>query len=170
MIIRSAMARAIVLIAAIASVPVAVAQDDCFARCDSNYYLCLRGGASVGERACSTSRSSCSMSCTLARKSHGAIAYSKSTAAWGAAYHHGSQELAERRARQECTQARPDASDCEVLVWFNNRCAALALGDNRAYGAAQDSNRQVASEKAMAYCRPHGHATCKIVREVCSLN
>jgi hypothetical protein len=120
MIIRSTMARAIVLIAAIATAPAAVAQDDCYARCDSNYDLCLRGGASVGERGCSTSRSSCSMGCTLARKSHGAVAYSKSTAVWGAAYHYNSQELAEQRALQECTQVRPGASDCEVLVWSNN--------------------------------------------------
>src|SRR4051812_16208787 len=98
------MVRIIALIATIASASVAAARDDCSARCDSNYYLCLRGGASVGERGCATSRSTCSMGCTLTRKSYGAIAYSKSTAAWGTAYHHASQHSAEQRALQECTQ------------------------------------------------------------------
>src|SRR5262245_38224275 len=112
------------LIAWVAVLPVtgaARAQNDCVSRCESTYYLCLRGGASVGERGCSTIRSTCSMSCTRDGGSFGAIAYSKATRTYGFASQYGSRERAEQRALQECTQSRANVTDCEVLVWFNNR-------------------------------------------------
>lgn len=159
------------LIACIAMLPVngaALAQNECFSRCESNYYLCLRGGASVGERGCSAIRSTCNMSCTQGGGSFGAIAYSKVTRTYGFASQYESRERAERRAVQECAQSRSNATDCAVLVWFNNRCGALALGDDGGYGAAQDQTRQAASAKAMANCQPHA-ATCRIVRVVCGM-
>jgi hypothetical protein len=153
---------------AVGSVSPAAAASACYARCDNNYYLCNRGGASPGERSCSTARSTCYMGCGQARDRFGAIAYSKSTTAYGESYRHDTREQAEQRAREECAIRGPGARDCEVLVWFNKSCGALALGRNGAYGADHDEDPAVATQKAMAHCRPFGAASCAVVSKICS--
>ncbi len=144
--------------------PSLAAANSC-SQCDTRYYLCNRGGASPGERACATERSICYMRCSS--ESYGAIAFSKRTGRHGFSFGHPGRNAAERRALAECASGS-SASDCGVLTWFHDRCAALVVGDNRAYGSAQDASQEAASRKAIELCAQHGGSSCRVVREVCS--
>lgn len=158
----------VALLAAHFAAPSALA-DSCQARCDSNYYFCNRGGASPGERSCATGRSTCYTRCRgSSGPSYGAIAFSGSADVHGFSRNHDSRARAEAEALAHCRTWGRGAEDCKVLLWFHDRCAALATGDNGAHGSAHDPQRRAAANRALAECRPLGGASCRIVREVCS--
>jgi hypothetical protein len=163
-----AAAGGVVLLAAALAAPLALA-NSCQSRCDSNYYFCNRGGASPGERSCATGRSTCYTRCRGSDgPSYGAIAFSGSADVHGFSRNHASRAGAEAEALGHCRAWGRGAADCRVLVWFHDRCAALATGSNGAHGSAQAPQRRTAAQQALAACRPFGGESCKIVRDVCS--
>ena len=85
-------------------------------------------------------------SVAVADDSYGAIAFSSESGATGYSYNFGSREEAEERALQEC------GAGCEVVQWFKNACAALAVGDNNGWGTGWSGNREEAENIALNKC------------------
>ena len=140
------------------------ARADCASDCQASYRSC-RGNPD----SCLSAQGVCLNRCTLggARERHGAIAYSASKEVYGYSHDYDSASAARDAAVRNCRGQR-GADDCRVLVTFHNACGALALGDRGAYGSAWAISGREASAKALTECRPHGGASCKIQREVCS--
>jgi hypothetical protein len=144
------------------------ARASCASDCDANYYLCLRGGASIGERGCSTARSICTMRCGPVQPIFRAIAVSPATSVYGFSGTHSSQGAAEHDALARC-RAHGGQSDCKVGVWFKNGwCGALAQGPGGAYGTAQSSSARAAEGNATECCRQHSTAPCSIKVSICA--
>ena len=95
------------------------------------------------------------------RDNWGAIAYSVSTARWGAVYNYPTQAKAVNAAVERCR-----ADDCQAVVWFRNGCGAFAKGRG-AYGWGLGNTRADAEEKALAACRQRG-PRCVIVSWSCT--
>ncbi len=89
----------------------------------------------------------------------GAIAYSTKTGAYGYADGYGSRADAEKAALSKC-----NASDARVVVWCKDEYAAMAVGDNGAYGYGCAGSKEEAERLAQDYCRNHGgrhaHVVC----------
>ena len=140
--------------------------NECQTQCEDRYYQCNMGGAWVAEKTCATQRSTCHAACSPQK--HGAIAYSKKEKTYGYTTGLASRDAAEKTALAECAATAGSPTDCTVLLWFYNRCGALALGDNGSYGAAHHATQAGASKKALQHCAPYGGSSCRIVREICS--
>jgi len=91
----------------------------------------------------------------------GAIAFSQDTGAVGYGYDYPSRAAAEERALDECGEA------CEVVVWFQNACGALAVGDDNGYGSAWAANRREAENIALNNCKQNAE-NCSVRRWVCT--
>ncbi len=100
-----------------------------------------------------------------AQNYYGAIAYSKSTGAYGYSGDYPTRAIAEERALSEC---RARGSGCEVVIWFRNACAALATAGNGARGWAWAPTRAKAEGSALDYCRKHGGQDCVVLCWSCS--
>lgn len=140
--------------------------NECQAQCEDRYYQCNMGGAWVAEKTCATQRSTCYAACSPQK--HGAVAYSKKTRTYGYTTGLASREIAEKTALTECAATEGSPTDCTVLIWFYNRCGAIALGDNGSYGAAHHATQAGAAKEALQHCAPYGGSSCSIVREICS--
>ena len=93
----------------------------------------------------------------------GAIAYSPSTGSHGWSYDYASREEAERVAVANCAQ---HARDCNVPIWFQNACGALAVGPS-GYGSGWAINQGLAEAYALGVCGQHS-ASCSVRRWVCT--
>ncbi len=93
----------------------------------------------------------------------GAIAYSPSTGAHGWSYDYPSREEAERVAVANCAQ---HARDCNVPIWFQNACGALAVGP-AGYGSGWAINQSLAESYALGVCGQYS-ANCSVRRWVCT--
>jgi hypothetical protein len=80
----------------------------------------------------------------------GAIAYNIDNGAYGWAVDRVTQMEADAAALEHCGQG------CEVVVQFKNTCAAIALGDDNAWGWARADQKAVAQRNAVANCAKHG--------------
>lgn len=161
-----ALVRVVVLIALVLSSFPRAARADCASDCQASYRSC-RGNPD----SCLSAQGVCLSRCTSGRgggERHGSIAYSAGKEVFGYSQGHDSAGAARDVAVRECRDQARGADDCRVLVTFHNACGALALGDQGAYGSAWGRSRREASAKALTECRPHGGASCKIRREVCS--
>jgi hypothetical protein len=59
---------------------------------------------------------------------------------------------------------------CEVRVWFERRCGALATGNFGEWGAAAGADKAAATKAAVAQCDAHlPTEPCRVVVSVCSL-
>jgi serine/threonine-protein kinase len=77
----------------------------------------------------------------------GAIAFSQDSGSVGYSYDYGGQAGAEQRALQECGDGA-----CMVVVWFQNACGALAIGDGNGYGTGWAGTRADAEQIALSNC------------------
>ena len=115
---------------------------------------------------CSAYRRTCERRCGPGpnpARSFGAIAYSRSTGAYGYSYKYANRAEAEKRAIQECGK-----NDCEVAAWFFNNCGALVTGSNGAWGAGYGDNERTAQVAARARCAKEGGTNCEIKFTQCS--
>jgi hypothetical protein len=142
---------------------VSTSRADCAADCSAAYRSC-RGNPDT----CLSYQGICLSRCGAAAVRHGAIAYSVDREVYGYSHSFGSAREAAAVAINNCRKENKDAADCKVVVTFQNACGALALGDNGAYGSAWAMSQREASTKALNECRPHGGASCKVERQVCS--
>lgn len=114
---------------------------------------------------CTEARDECVKRCGEVGPSYGAIAYGRTSGAWGSSYQWNSQAKAESVALQNCQKY---ASDCEVMVWFHDECGAVAAGDGEtAFWALGDGEGQ-ARENAQSKCEQGGGKNCEVQAAQCS--
>lgn len=94
----------------------------------------------------------------------GAIAYSQSTGASGSSYGWGYQSDAEATAYEGCADY---ANDCEIAVYFESACGALAVGSNGGWGADWGYDESSASSSAVGLCSDYD-AGCEVHTWQCS--
>jgi hypothetical protein len=86
----------------------------------------------------------------------GAIAYSPETGSWAYSYGFCNQRTAEDDALHRC-----DGTDAEIVVWVENGWAALAVGDDGAYGWGwSGSSRADAESRALSRAGDNAHIVC----------
>ena len=95
----------------------------------------------------------------------GAIAYGRKSEAWGDSYSWGSREEAEKVALQICAQK---GDDCEILVWFDRQCGAVATGENGAPFWGLGDGIGAARGSALAKCSESGSKNCDVKASTCS--
>jgi hypothetical protein len=89
---------------------------------------------------------------------------------YGYSFHQGSRAAAEQAARVQCERAAGRPGPCEVRVYFERSCAALATGNFGEWGAAVGVDAKAAGQAAVAQCDAHlPTEPCKLVVSVCSL-
>jgi hypothetical protein len=99
------------------------------------------------------------------RRSYGAIAYDRAHGASGYSDSYGSRSKAESAAMSECAKY---AKDCDVAVWFENKCGAVAADSNPTeYWGLGDTDR-AARAAALNECVKDGRKGCKIFQSHCS--
>jgi hypothetical protein len=97
--------------------------------------------------------------------SYGAIAYGRTSRAWGYSNRWGSQAKAESVAVQNCAQ---HGNDCEVMVWFEHKCGAVASGEGTAaFWGVGNSDGQARAD-AQSKCMSGGGKVCKVEVSQCS--
>jgi hypothetical protein len=97
---------------------------------------------------------------------YGAIAYGRTKQAYGASYRWGNRAKAEGNALQRC---RKYGDDCEVMVWFMNKCGAVAVRvDTKVgywgLGNSEDEARSVARQEC---AKDHGQR-CEVLVSQCA--
>lgn len=97
--------------------------------------------------------------------SYGAIAYGSKSQAWGYSYNWDSREKAERVAMQNCAQR---AKDCEVAVWYDFKCGAVAAGGGAGYFWGVGDGAGEARTEALNKCEKGGGKGCAIQVSQCS--
>jgi hypothetical protein len=116
---------------------------------------------------CIANRTSETDSCrTYCSDSHGAIAYSRQTGAWGHSYDHDSQARANRIARGYCASRAPD---CRIVVNFVNQCGAIAETTRKEVSHGLGGTRKEAEDRSLAACRAAAGKACTLAASVCSL-
>jgi hypothetical protein len=97
--------------------------------------------------------------------SYGAIAYGRTSTAWGTSYRWDSQSKAEGVALKNC---KAHGDDCEPLVWYKNQCGAVAASDaSDAFWGLGDTKR-LASAQAEQKCEAAGGMNCAVQTAECS--
>jgi hypothetical protein len=97
--------------------------------------------------------------------SYGAIAYGRTSNAFGYSYSWGSEAKAESVAMQNCGQ---HGNDCEVMVWFEHKCGAVASGGGTtAFWGLGDSDGQARAD-AQNKCVNGGGKDCEVQVSQCS--
>ncbi len=97
--------------------------------------------------------------------SYGAIAYGRTSGAWGYSYRWESEAKAESVAMENCAQ---HGDDCEVMVWFERKCGAVASGEGgTAFWGLGDSDGQARAD-AQNKCVEGGGKDCEVQVSQCS--
>jgi hypothetical protein len=98
--------------------------------------------------------------------SFGAIAYGRTSGAWGYSHRWGSRAKAESVAKENCAQ---HGDDCEVMVWFDRKCGAVVAGEDASafwgLGNSEDQARADATNK----CTNGGGKACEVEVSHCSM-
>ena len=97
----------------------------------------------------------------------GAIAYNSEDGSYGYGYNFPDRASAEARAIRECERASQGKA-CEVLVWFQNACGALARDGRNNAGSGWGETRELAQKEAVASCRSIGGSDCAVVETICA--
>ncbi len=102
---------------------------------------------------------------TVCSDSHGAIAYSRQTGAWGHSYDHDSQARASRSALGYCERRAPD---CRIVVNVVDQCGAIAETTRRDVSPGLGGTRKEAEDRSLAACRAATGKACTVAAWVCS--
>ena len=126
---------------------------------------CVRGGG----KSCVIANSFCSPSGDAKTiEDWGALAMSPSTMVFGAAWHYGRRDDADRNALADC--AKSGARDCQVVSPARGRCTALAMAaaPGRAYAVGGPaSTLRIAANDALARCGRAGGHDCALTASTC---
>jgi serine/threonine-protein kinase len=99
-----------------------------------------------------------------ARDYYGAIAYSKSTGAWGTSIDFSDSQSATDEAIRKCGQP-----DCRWLTWFKNSCGALAKSNEGKLGYSYKYTKRAQAERAaIKACRDIGGTNCRTICWACT--
>ena len=110
----------------------------------------------------------CATAASAAAPSWGAIA--TRPGGYGYAFNQTSRDAAERVARAQCEGAAGRSPRCEVRIYFDRSCAALATGNFGEWATAAGPDRRAAGQAAVSQCDGHlPTEPCKLAVSVCSL-
>lgn len=108
----------------------------------------------------------CTSGPSVPQVSFGAIAYGKTSGAWGYSYGWNSRAKAEAVAMQNCAQ---NGHDCESIVWFDRKCGAVAArGDRKYVYWGLGNNARTAQNVALNECRKDRGPSCAVKVSQCS--
>jgi hypothetical protein len=96
----------------------------------------------------------------------GAIAYDHDTGVFGYSYDWGDRAKAESVALQNCADQNGKA--CEVMVWFDRKCGAVAAADNADVYWGLGDGEGAARENAQQKCASGGGKNCAVQVAQCS--
>ncbi len=133
--------------------PLPLANANCYSRC---HRVC-----GYLDSVCKSENDRCYYNCTLKKPGsgdYGAIAYSPTTGATGWSRNHDYREEAESNALEEC---RKNAADCEVELWFDHSCGAIATSDKGVSWGVGDRGVE-ARFSALEKCRQGGGENCEV--------
>lgn len=135
---------------------VGVSHADCLTRC---LPMC-----DYRQPYCREMQDQCSAQCA-GKGSHdfGAIAYSRSTGSTGWSNKRDTRDEAESSALEYCGEG-----DCEIEVWFDGTCAAIATGNDGQPRWALGATAQEAQTNSVAKCQDEGGGTCEVRETACS--
>jgi hypothetical protein len=102
---------------------------------------------------------------TVCSDQYGALAYSRSTGAYGYAYDHDSEARAKRAALNNCGRRAPD---CQVVITFIDQCGALAETPKREVSSGLGKTRKEAEDRSVEACRAAGGKDCSVAAWTCS--
>jgi hypothetical protein len=118
------------------------------------------------EGQCSEYTTSCSGTPSAPGPSYGAIAYGRKSGAYGYSYSWDSEAKAESVATQNCAK---NASDCEVMVWFERKCGAVAArSDSSVAYWGLGNNDSEARSVAISQCTKDNGRQCEVKVSRCS--
>ena len=87
----------------------------------------------------------------------------------GYAFNQPSRAAAEQVARAQCERPAGATGACDVRVWFERGCGALATGNFGEWGAAVGADKAAATKAAVAQCDAHlPTEPCRAAVSVCS--
>jgi hypothetical protein len=139
-----------------------------------SYESCL-GSCAIGSNRDSPGCTERSATCltpgsgTKSRPRFGAIAYSITANKSGLSYGYPTQGEAERKAVSACLKETNGATDCKAYVWFDNRCGAIASGDDDVVQLGVGMNESAAVNAALSSCRRNNGVNCDKITSQCSL-
>ena len=96
----------------------------------------------------------------------GAIATTRS-GTFGWASGQGSLAVAQRLALQNCRARAESGATCEISVWTNNRCAAVAKAGDGSWGTTWAWSSGQAGQSARQSCEQAGGRGCQVVHTQC---
>ena len=140
--------------------------------------LVFSGAAPARAQECSTSCSryeegecveymhTCTDTSSAPRPSYGAIAYGRNSGAYGFSHSWDSEAKAESVAMENCGK---HGTDCEVMVWFERKCGAVAARSDStvAYWGLGNSDGEARSV-AMNRCAKDNGSQCEVKVSQCS--
>jgi hypothetical protein len=97
--------------------------------------------------------------------SYGAIAYGRTSQAFGYSHRWGSEAKAESVAMQNCGQ---HGDDCEIMVWFENKCGAVVSGGGATAFWGLGNSENEAQADAQKKCQDGGGSDCEVQVSHCS--
>lgn len=100
------------------------------------------------------------------RYSYGAIAYGRTSGAWGYSHKWGSQGKAESVAKEKCAE---NGDDCEVMVWFDRKCGAVVASEDLSAFWGLGGSEAQASADAKNKCATGGGKACEVQVSHCSM-
>ena len=101
---------------------------------------------------------------------YAAIAYSPATGKIGIGNDNVSRDEAEQVAMSNCQAEVGSSSDCTPAAWARNGCVAIAVAENKAWGANYGANQEQAKTNAIAMCGKYAvanAASCRVTRSFC---
>lgn len=141
----------------------AQASANCFTDC-LNASGCSAIGSDHGSF-CEGTSTRCSTECRNENhKSYGAIAYSVPDEGYGYAQGQSNQNQAEKLAMKYCKQ---NGKKCKSMVWFYNRCGAVAA-DGKKTGWAHGDSVPEAQKSALEACKKNRGKNCQVKSSICS--
>jgi hypothetical protein len=114
---------------------------------------------------CTGERDRCVEACGKNAYSYGAIAYGARSEAWGSSYSWETKAQAEREAMTRCSE---HGNDCEVMVWFEHKCGAVATDNARNVTWGLGDGEGPARRSALDKCAQAGGVACKVKASQCS--
>lgn len=140
---------------------------DCASACESERWACSEAADTW---TCGSQFQICVQNCIGGgdnTDNFGAIAFSSSTEIFGYSRDFDMRGAAENRAISECRKAG-GADDCEVVVWFNQSCGALASDGDGMFGSDWAATKKKAKSKALSNCQQHTSKACTIRKSLCT--
>ena len=98
---------------------------------------------------------------------YGAIAFSRTTQAYGSSIDYANQAAADRKAANDCEKSSGN-DDCKVVVQFKNGCGVVTLGD-KAYGIGSGPDAKTAVLNGFEDCLKYTD-NCRLLKIACTSN